>query len=229
MRADKSTTSARTRHVLFDNALAAIVFGVVCLLLPLFLGGSPASRAVGQALRIPACVGLALGALLLGLHALARRNPPANRREWSASVFDAIEPRGFDAFCERLFAQAGFEPRAQPPGNDGSVDFWLSSRHALGPVAIVRCRHSTAPIEVREVRDFQGVMASQGLKRGSYATTSTFGEHAAQFAKEHGINALDRRRLLAVIAKRTPQQQQELLAIAFEPTTATAPCTRTSP
>jgi restriction system protein len=226
---DRPTPSTRARHVLFDNGVAALVFGVVCLLLPFFLGGLPASRALGQALRIPAYVGLALGALLLGLHALARRNPRAIRREWSAAVFDDMGPRGFDAFCEQLFAQAGFATRAQPRVNDGALDIWLSSKHAQGPVAIVRCRHSATPVDVNAVRDFHAVMSAQGVKRGTYATSSTFREEAARFAKERGINPLGRDRLLRVIATRTPEQQQELLATACDENAATAPCIRTSP
>jgi restriction system protein len=229
MARDRPTTSTGARHVLFDNGVAALVFGVVCLLLPLFLGGSPASRALGQALRIPAYVGLALGPLLLGLHALARRNPRMIRREWSAAVFADIGPRGFDAFCEQLFAQAGFATRTQPRVDDDALDIWLSSKHAQGPVAIVRCRHCATPIDVNAVSEFHAVMTAQGLKRGTYATSSTFREEAARFAREHGINPLDRDRLLRVIATRTPQQQQDLLAAACDEQAATAPCIRTSP
>jgi hypothetical protein len=57
---------------------------------------------------------------------------------------------------------------------------------------------------------------SHQLKRGTYATTSTYTPDAQQFAKDNGINALDGAGLLALIAKRMPNQQQELLAVAYE-------------
>ena len=136
---------------------------------------------------------------------------------WSPAVFAAIEWRRFEAVCEKLFKQAGFETQSQSHGADGGVDIWLHSANAQGPVAVVQCKHwQGKPVGVKEVREFLGVMASHGLKRGTYATTSTYTTDARQFARDNGINALDGRALLALIGKRTPDQQQELLDVAFE-------------
>jgi len=118
--------------------------------------------------------------------------------------------------CERLFAQGGFETRAQSHGPDGGVDIWLHSKNADGPAAIVQCKHWTKAVGVKEMREFFGVMASHQLKRGTFATTSTFTPDALRFAKANGINAMGPERLLALIARRTPQQQNELLDVAYE-------------
>jgi restriction system protein len=140
---------------------------------------------------------------------------PATR--WSADVFAAIEWRRFEAVCEALFAQAGFSTRAQSHGADGGVDIWLHSANAQGPVGVVQCKHwQGKPVGVKEMREFFGVMASHKLQRGTYATTSTYTADAKQFAKDNSINALDGPALLALIAKRTPEQQQALLAVAYE-------------
>jgi len=152
-------------------------------------------------------------------HAL--RHPAPSQREpsteWNAGVFTAIEWRRFEAVCEALFAQAGFETRSQSHGADGGVDIWLHSRHSDGPVAVVQCKHwNGKAVGVREMREFYGVMVAHKLERGTYATTSTYTQDAAQFAKHNGINALDGAGLLALIAKRTPAQQQALLEVAFE-------------
>jgi restriction system protein len=141
---------------------------------------------------------------------------PTRETAWSARVFEQIEWRRFEAVCEQLFAQAGFEARAQSHGPDGGVDIWLHSQHADGPAAVVQCKHWTGKIGVKQVREFLGVMASHKLQRGTYATTSTFTADAAQFARENGISALDGERLLALIATRTAQQQAQLLAVAYE-------------
>lgn len=143
---------------------------------------------------------------------------PQRRRElaWSQKVFDDIEWRRFEAVCEKLFGQAGFETRTQSHGADGGVDIWLHSKHAQGPAAVVQCKHwSGRQVGVKEVREFLGVMTAHGLKRGTYATTSTFTSDAAKFARENGINALDGARLLALIGKRSPEQQLELLEVAY--------------
>ncbi len=137
--------------------------------------------------------------------------------QWNPAVFGAIEWRRFEAVCETLFAQAGFSTRAQSHGADGGVDIWLHSANAQGPVAVVQCKHwNGKQVGVKEMREFFGVMASHQLKRGTYATTSTYTADAQKFAKDNGINALDGAALLALIAKRTPEQQQALLAVAHE-------------
>ena len=147
---------------------------------------------------------------------LRRASQGGRHTEWGTKVFDAIEWRRFEAVCERLFAQGGFETRAQSHGPDGGVDIWLHSRNADGPAAIVQCKHWTRAVGVKEIREFFGVMASHQLKRGTFATTSTFTPDAMRFAKENGINAMGPERLLALIASRTPQQQIELLDVAYE-------------
>lgn len=136
---------------------------------------------------------------------------------WSPAVFNAIEWRRFEAVCEALFAQAGFEARTQSHGPDGGVDVWLYSKNAQGPVSVVQCKHwHSKQVGVKELREFFGVMASHRLKRGTYATTSTFTPDALAFAKSNGIHLLDGAGLLKLIAQRTSEQQQALLAVAFD-------------
>lgn len=103
--------------------------------------------------------------------------PPARQTatSWSPAVFAAIEWRRFEAVCEKLFGQAGFETKSQSHGADGGVDIWLYSRNATGPAAVVQCKHwQGKPVGVKEMREFFGVMASHKLTRGVYATTSTY-------------------------------------------------------
>lgn len=136
---------------------------------------------------------------------------------WSPAVFAAIEWRRFEAVCEKLFGQAGFETKSQSHGADGGVDIWLRSRNAEDPVVVVQCKHWRGKaVGVKELREFFGVMASHKLTRGTYATTSTYTADARQFAKDNGINTLDGKGLLDLIAKRTPEQQQALLDVAYE-------------
>lgn len=212
---------ARKRHVLFANGIAAIVFGIVLLVVPPLLDGTPALRKAAEFLRIPAFLGLALGVVLLGLHVLARRHPraprppaPASRTEWSAAAFDEMDSAHFESVCEALFTQAGFSTQVQPREASGTLDIVLESRNASGVAAIVRCRHG-GPVGVDELRSLLVATLWQGVRRGSYVTSSSFTPEAMAFATANRVNVLDRERLLALIAKRTPQEQSELLALAF--------------
>jgi len=147
----------------------------------------------------------------------AKRAPPPMATHWSPEVFASIEWRRFEAVCELLFEQAGFETRMQPRGADGGAEIWLNSRHAEGPVAVVQCKHWLGKnVGVTELRDFLAVMTSSELKRGTYATTGTFTPSALRFAKDNSINVLDGPNLLNLIYKRSPLQQKALLEAAYE-------------
>jgi restriction system protein len=143
--------------------------------------------------------------------------PVGKGSSWDAHVFHDIEWRRFEAVCECLFSQAGFRTQSQSHGADGGVDIWLYSKHAEGPAAVVQCKHWVGrPVGVKEVREFFGVMTSNSLKRGTFVTSSTFTAAAVEFAKSNGINMLDGNALLSQIARRSPEQQQELRAVAYE-------------
>lgn len=136
---------------------------------------------------------------------------------WNKQVFADIEWRRFEGVCERLFAQSGFKTKSQSHGADGGVDVWMYSAHAEGPVSIAQCKHfRSKEVDVKLIREFFGVMSSHKLQRGTFVTTSTFTADAQKFANENGINALDGDKLLKLIATRTPEQQKELLDIAYE-------------
>ena len=153
------------------------------------------------------------------------RREPANKpqaqlqraSDWTPDVFSAIEWRRFGAVCEALFAQAGFETRSQAQGSNGGVDIWLHSANAPEPFTLVRCKHWQAkPVDIHEVHEFFDLLAAHQLRRGTHATTSGYTAEARQFAHDKGIATLDGGALLDLIATRTPEQQQALLAIAFE-------------
>ncbi|MDE2417641.1 MAG: restriction endonuclease [Burkholderiales bacterium] len=160
----------------------------------------------------------ALGAPLFSGSKNARVSEiPPVATQWSADVFSSIEWRRFEAVCARLFEQAGFRTQLQPRSPDGGAEIWLHSRNAKGPVAILLCRHWLGKnVGVTELREFVNLLASHQLTRGTFATVATYTPSALRFAKAHSINALDNTGLLALIAKRTPAQQQELLDVAYE-------------
>jgi restriction system protein len=143
-----------------------------------------------------------------------RRAPSAT---WSVQVFQDIEWKRFETLCAELFAQAGFDARTQSHGADGGVDIVLYSRNASGPAAIVQCKHwANRLVGVKEVRELLGVMASRSIARGTFATSGGFTQEALRFAEQNRIHTLDGSGLLALIGKRTAEQQGALLAHAYQ-------------
>lgn len=138
---------------------------------------------------------------------------------WTAPVFDQMSAKQFGAMCEALLAQGGFETRSRSHGLSGGIAVWLHSRNTRGgvsnPVSVALCgQWRNQPVDARGLQPLLTLMATSQLGRGTCATSSGFTEDARQFAKLKGINLLDRAALLALIARRTPDQQQALLALA---------------
>ena len=163
-----------------------------------------------------------LADLVKSLPTLQSANVPTTQTRptvWTPDAFSAIEWRRFEALVEALFAQAGFETKSLSHGADDGVDIWLYSKNQPDgqPVSIVQCKHwKGKAVGVDKVRELRGVMAARNVRRGQFATTSTFTPDAVAFARDNGINLLDVEGMLRLIAQRSPEQQQALLDVAFE-------------
>jgi len=148
-------------------------------------------------------------------------NAPASAQKdpaWVEALFDRMSPQQFDAMCELLFTQGGFETRSQSHGAGGGTTLWLYSRNSLQgkdiPASVAVCKQWPGqPVGVRELHPLLAIMAGRQLKRGTYATASCYTDNAISFAKSSGINLLDRTALLGLFARRTPEQQEALLAL----------------
>lgn len=141
---------------------------------------------------------------------------PMQGKRWSLDVFAAIDAQRFSAVCETWFSWAGFDTRCDSQRNQEGVDIWLHAAKMPGPVAIVRCKHiQDKPVSLREMQEFQGVVATCKSAHGTFTTTSTYTPEALQFAREHDIEAVDGKALLRRIMTRTRQSQQALLAVAY--------------
>ena len=137
-------------------------------------------------------------------------------KRWSLDVFASIDAQRFAAVCETWFSWAGFDTRYESHRNQEGVDIWLHAARLAGPVAIVRCKHTQdQPVSLREMQDFQGVVANCKSAHGTFTTTSTYTPEALKFAREHDIEAVDGKALLRRILTRTRQSQQALLAVAY--------------
>lgn len=152
----------------------------------------------------------------MDLRASEEPSAPLNCKRWSLDVFAAIDAQRFAAVCETWFSWAGFDTRSKAHRTNEGVDIWLHAARMPGPVAIVRCKHwLNKPVGLQDMKEFGGLMANFQSAHGTYTTTSTYTPEALQFAKEHGIDAVDGRGLLRRIQTRTRQRQQALLAVAY--------------
>lgn len=242
--ARRSKGRARDKRRLDDTAIRLMVLGAVFVLAPLFLSATRFAKALSWLMPTGLLL-LGGGAVLMWLlrrSIPADAPPPGDKpfvttprpverstspaasvtrvrpQVWGPPVFQAIEWRRFEAVVERLFQQAGFDTRAQSHGADEGVDVWLYSRSLPGePVSLVQCKHwQGRRVGVDKIRELRGVMAARNVKRGQFVATGGFTPEATAFARENGVNLLDVDGLLGLIARRTPDEQAELLAVALE-------------
>ncbi|MBP6405253.1 MAG: restriction endonuclease [Ramlibacter sp.] len=144
--------------------------------------------------------------------------PPWRTGRWSTEVLANMQERQFQALCKALFAPVGAEVQALPRQPGGVLDLRLYSQRERTPMTVVRCMHHPgSPVDVPELREFLQEIAQQRLRHGTFATSSSFTPEALDFASDSGFSALDGDSLLAMIERRTPQQQRALLAAACEP------------
>ena len=144
--------------------------------------------------------------------------PAADSPPWSAALLRALEWRRFEALCEEIFQQDGYVTKSELNGSDTGADIWLHSRLDLRQaVRIVQCRPwSATPIGVVAVREFLGAMVDAGLKSGALMTSGSFTAEAETLARRHAITLVPGPDLLALIGKRAPELQQQLLRVATE-------------
>ena len=205
-----------------DRAFKLMGLGLVCLLLPLFLGKSP----VGAALAWLMPIGMLLVAAAGIFFWLDDRKTQttdtaassARPTSWSSAVFDVIEWRRFEALVEAMYKMDGYLTKSQPHGADGGVDVWVYAPEKPDKaLSVVQCKHWPGKrVGVDKVRELLGVMTHNNVKRAELATTSSFTDDAKQFAQQNGIHLLDIHGLLELIGKRTAEQQAALLAVALE-------------
>lgn len=171
--------------------------------------------------RAPEHVPAEIPSPLTAIPPLPRMEPAAPHwriSRWSPEVLAGLQERQFQALCKALFAPIGAEVQALARQPEGVLDLRLYSQRERTPMTVVRCMHHPGtPVDVPELREFLQEIAEQRLQHGTFATSSSFTPEALDFASDSGFSALDGGSLLAMIERRTPQQQRALLAAACAP------------
>jgi restriction system protein len=136
-----------------------------------------------------------------------------------------LEWKRFEDVCAGLFERLGFATKSATCGADGGVDIQLYRPPSDQPVAIVQCKAWTKYVGVNLIRELRGVMSSERVPEGIFATTSTYSDDATAFAKANQIDLMNGDTVLKTILKLTQKQQASLLqlATAGDYTTPTCP------
>lgn len=153
--------------------------------------------------------------------AQARAVPAA----WSLEALRSLEWKRFELLCARYYEAQGFETETLAAGPDGGIDVKLFKNDPSRPLAVVQCKAwQGRQVGVKEIRELLGSMVHAGVGRGIFVTTATYSKDALAFGAANPIQLLDgaafEKKILAL-----PQDQQDaLLAFAFEGDYLTPSC-----
>lgn len=147
-------------------------------------------------------------------------------RGWSIELLNAIDWKRFEEVCAEFFRICGFESETQSHGPDGGIDIRLYAKSDRSHVEnVVQCKQRTrGAIGPKPLRELLGVMAANGIARGTFATSSRFNDEARRFAKENRIYLIDGKLLVEKILARPAEEQQRILDVATEGDFLTPSC-----
>ena len=135
--------------------------------------------------------------------------------KWSEELIDKVEWRVFEKLCIGLWRAKGFDVEETGSGADGGVDFYLRARETNKRIGAVQCKSwKTKQVDVKTVRELQGVITSENLKLGLLMYSGVLSEAAKEFinkptvsVKEQGASEIYKQVVLL-----TEQEQSNLLA-----------------
>jgi restriction system protein len=149
--------------------------------------------------------------------ATSSKNGPAPS-EWSEELIAQIEWRVFEKLCIRVWQEKGFSVKETGAGADGGVDFYLHATATKQKIGAVQCKSwSKRQIDVKVVRELQGVVASEQLKLGLLMYSGTLSTAAKEFIANPAVSikVQGNKHILKEIQKLETAKQTQMLNELF--------------
>jgi restriction system protein len=129
---------------------------------------------------------LFFGGTALGSVIQARRQHVALRHKSSLQALRAVPWQEFERLVGAYYRERGFGVvHTGQPGPDGGIDLVLRKDSER---ILVQCkRYRDEPVKVEAIREFFGVVVSEGAHRGIFVTTSDFTAPAMEFGLRHAM------------------------------------------
>lgn len=115
----------------------------------------------------------------------------------------ALSPIEFEHAASELLRLEGYlvTENRNPADEDGGVDFEAAKS---GETLLVQCKHKWVDVNVREVRELWGLVASEGVTGGIFVTSARFTERAREFARGKRLRLVDGEEFLRLRATLLP-------------------------
>lgn len=138
--------------------------------------------------------------------------------KWTEELIAQLEWRVFEKLCIRLWQEKGFSVKETGSGADGGVDFYIYATATKQKIGAVQCKSwSKRQIDVKVVRELQGVVASEQLKLGLLMYSGKLSKAAEEFIANPAVSvkAQGNKDILKEISKLDAEKQEQLLNELF--------------
>jgi hypothetical protein len=151
------------------------------------------------------------------------QQPPITRL--TREALDRLEWRRFEELTQGYFEKTGWSARRSAVGADGGIDIFLEKTRPEKRVACVQCKQrSNEIIGVKYIREFYGVMVSEGIAEGYFVTTNTFSDDAIRFAQGKPLNLISGDDLLRRFSALAADHHESVVRHAFRGDFETPTC-----
>lgn len=133
-------------------------------------------------------------------------------KEWTLELLLSLEWKRFEEVCRNYFIDTGFNARLTRSGADGGVDIQIYENNCI--VCLIQCKAWTWKINVKEIRELYGIMASEKIANSIFITTSSYTKDALEFSQEKNIRLWDGNELIKRIKALPPDKKEKLLLFA---------------
>ena len=106
---------------------------------------------------------------------------PCVEIEWTLPLLMALEWKRYEQLCQRWLVINGHHAQLTSDGADGGIDIKIFNNEGQ-LCGIAQCKAWQQRVGVSALREFYGVMASEGIGQGYYFTTSQFTPEAILFS-----------------------------------------------
>ena len=116
---------------------------------------------------------------------------------------DELSGIEFERLIARLLQNMGFRTQTTKATGDGGIDHRNADRPIVAGRYLIQCKRYAVdtPVSAPKVREFYGALVYERAIKGVFITTSGFTADAKQYAKQVGIELIERTLLKQMLAE----------------------------
>lgn len=138
----------------------------------------------------------------------------SKKMEWDLEFLNKLEWKRFEEVVSEYYSIIGYRTEVTRMGADGGVDVLLYQQEGETPVIIIQCKSWSKKVGVNAVRELYGVMASEQIGYGVFATTSDYTNEARKWIEGKSMQLLSGTDLVTLFNQLPEDQKTYLIQFA---------------